>query len=160
MGIGATFGWILSGLIVWSNRWLEAETRRQVEWLRSYWVPLSPSWFDTPDHSLQPVARSWFWFWFWYWYSFCYWWNDFAPMEFLCPPLDSTHLIILYSLLHSFCFDIGIGFVLVLVEWFCSYWVPLSPSSFDTHDHSLQPVAQLGVWNSWFWYWYWHHWYW
>ena len=85
MGIRPTFGWFLSGLIVWSNRWLEAETRRQVEWLRSYWVPLSPSSFDTPDHPLQPVAQ--FLFWYWYWFSFWYWWNDSAPNEFLCPPL-------------------------------------------------------------------------
>ena len=58
-------------------------------------------------------------FWYCYWFWFWYWWNDSAPIEFPCPPPDSTHPIILYSLLHSLGFGIlgfGIGIGIIGID--------------------------------------------
>ena len=105
LAIGPIFGQILSALIVWSNRWLEAETRRQVEWLCSYWVPLSPS-------------------------------------------LDSTHLIILYNLLHGW----GLEFLVLVFDGTTSLLLSLRVITTDRLVHSTVHA----VWH----FWYYHQYYW
>ena len=92
LAIGPIFGQILSALIVWSNRWLEAETRRQVEWLCSYWVPLSPplirhTWSYSTTCCTAGVWNSWYWF-------------LMELLRFFCP-CESSQLIVLYTLQYT-----------------------------------------------------------
>ena len=92
LAIGPIFGQILSALIVWSNRWLEAETRRQVEWLCSYWVPLSPPLIRHTWSYSTTCCTAWVWN-SWYWFLM-------ELLRFFCP-CESSQLIVLYTLQYT-----------------------------------------------------------
>ena len=125
LAIGPIFGQILSALIVWSNRWLEAETRRQVEWLCSYWVPLSPplirhTWSYSTTCCTAGVWNSWYWF-------------LMELLRFFCPR-DSSQLIVLYS-----------ARCLVLCQY---YWLGENANSSTSYLDECIPIGVTFLWKN------------
>ena len=119
-----------------------------VEWLCSNGVPLSPPWFDTPDHPLQPVAQ--FLLWYWYWFRFgiggmiLLLLSSFVPLFIRHTRSFSTACCTAWGLEFLVLVLVLASLLLIMVEWLRSYWVSLSHHWFDTPDHcTLQCATAL-----------------